>query len=429
MSLKNKFMSQSLAVFMVTLIATVLAGLCWMFFSNLLYQGRFARDEFVVIYDNTIVYGTVSLSNSETIELFMNLSIGRDSFTYGGIHYRIMPEGASGQAPEHTVIRFVPVVRPDEGYIPLIIFTSAVFLSVFAAGSYITLRRNYQNIIAPIITLRNQTEGIRSGDINTAVTTNGIGELGELAGAVENLRVELKNSVYYRQKVDENRKFLVSSISHDLKTPVTSIRGYIDGVLDGVAGTDEKKEEYLKKAILKIAHMNTMIDDLLLYSKLDLNQVPFNIQRVVINNYMSMLANEYVLDFEREGKRLLFEDTTKKETYVKIDSEKMKRAVQNIFDNAKKNIEKGHGQLRIILREGSAAALIEFKDNGKGIKEEDMPYLFERFYRGDEARTVDGSGGLGLAIAKQMIEGMDGRIWAVSKENEGASFIISLTKC
>jgi signal transduction histidine kinase len=299
---------------------------------------------------------------------------------------------------------------------------------VFAAGSFITQSRNYKNIIAPIISLKKQTEGIRHGDIDTAVTTNGFGELGELAGAVENLRVELKNSVYYRQKVDENRKFLISSISHDLKTPVTSIRGYIDGVLDGVANTDEKKEEYLKKAIVKIAHMNTMIDDLLLYSKLDLNQMPFDTRRISISCYISNLTNEYAADFEREGKTLFFEDNMKKEVYVKIDAEKMKRAVQNIFDNAKKNIETGNGRLEITIRESAAAVLIEFRDNGKGIIAKDMPHLFERFYRGDEARTADGSGGLGLAIAKQMIHGMDGRIWAVSKANEGASFIISLKK-
>lgn len=417
-------MSQSLMVFLVTLVATMIAGLCFMFFSNFFHPGRFSRDEFAIIHDNKIIYSTVHLSNSETIELFMNLNIEKENFIHGGIHYRILSE----ETPDYTAIRFVPVIRPDGGFIPFVIFTSTVFMMVFAGGSFITQRRNYENIIAPVISLKKQTEGIRQGDIDTVVLTNGIGELGELAGAVENLRVELKNSVYYRQKVDDNRKFLISSISHDLKTPVTSIRGYIDGVLDGVADTDKKKEEYLKKAIVKITHMNTMIDDLLLYSKLDLNQMTFDTRRIAINDYIQNLTNEYAVDFEREGKTLSFEDTMKKEVYVRIDGEKMRRAVQNIFDNAKKNIEKGDGWLKTILRESSAAVLIEFTDNGTGIQAKDLPHLFERFYRGDEARTADGSGGLGLAIAKQMIEGMGGRIWAISKDNEGASFIISLKK-
>jgi len=397
-----------------------------MVFTNLFNPNIAIRDEFAVVYDNRILYSTVTLSNFEATALLMNLSVENNSFTHRGTNYRIIEE-PSAQTPEHMVVRFVPAISPDIGS-PITVFAFVMFLVVFVASSIVAQIRNYDNIIAPITSLKRRTDDIRQGDIDTAIPTSGFGELGDLADAIENLRVELKNSIYYRQKVDDNRKFIVSSISHDLKTPVTSIRGYIDGVLDGVADTNEKKEEYLKKAVLKIQHMNTMIDDLLLYSKLDLNQMPFSTCWIALNSYIEGVMNEYAIDFEKEGKRLFFEDTTQKEIYVKIDSEKMRRVVQNIFDNAKKHINEGEGWLKIILRESHAAVIVEFKDNGKGIKAKDMPHLFERFFRGDESRSTDASGGLGLAIAKQMIEGMNGRIWAVSKEGEGASFIISLRK-
>jgi len=401
-----------------------------MYFSDLFQSGGLLRDEFAVIYENKVIYSTVLLSNTETTELFMSLSMSMESFTHGGVSYKIIFEESHIplNPPEYIMIRFVPEIDPGGGFVPLIIFTGAIFLIVFAIGNFITQRRNYETIIAPLIKLKTQTEDIRRGDIDTEVVISGLGELGELAVAIEDLRVELKNAVYYRQRVDDNRKFLISSISHDLKTPVTSIRGYIDGVLDGVAGDEEKRVAYLKKAVTKTILMNTMIDDLLLFSKLDLNQIPFDISLMGINDYMQSLVDEYSFDFEREGKTLFFEDTLEREVYVKIDCEKMKRVVQNIFDNAKKNIDNDEGWLKVNLREGSAAVLIEFKDNGRGIQEKDLPHIFDRFYRGDEARTVDGSGGLGLAIAKHMIEGMGGRIWAASKGNRGASFIVSLKK-
>jgi len=98
------------------------------------------------------------------------------------------------------------------------------------------------------------------------------------------------------------------------------------------------------------------------------------------------------------------------------------------MDNAKRNIENSIGQITITLRETRSSVIIEFKDNGKGISQQDLPYVFERFYRADTARAVEGSSGLGLAIAKQIVEGLGGRIWAVSEIDEGASIIISLKK-
>ena len=129
-------------------------------------------------------------------------------------------------------------------------------------------------------------------------------------------------------------------------------------------------------------------------------------------------------DFELEGKKIVLENHTQGSLMINIDTEKFRRVVQNIMDNARKNIVPG-GVLTVILREMSARVIMEFKDNGKGIKKEALPHIFDRFYRADSARTV-GGGGLGLAIAKQIVEGMGGRIWATSVFGEGTSILISL---
>ena len=269
---------------------------------------------------------------------------------------------------------------------------------------------------------------LREGDLDTAITDQGYGEVRELGRAVEQLRLQLKNSIYYQEKVDDNRKFLISSISHDLKTPVTSIRGYIDGVLDGVADTDEKKEDYLLKAVEKTKMIDIMIEDLLLYSKLDLNQMPFEKGKIDIGEYMSNYIEDNLADFEGENKSIIFENELEDVHHLLIDNEKFRRVMQNITDNAKRNIEEYTGQLKVLLRETNSSVIIEFKDNGKGIDKDDLPYVFDRFYRADTAREIKGSSGLGLAIAKQIVEGLGGRIWAISEVGEGASIIISLKK-
>lgn len=171
-----------------------------------------------------------------------------------------------------------------------------------------------------------------------------------------------------------------------------------------------------------------MIEDLLLYSKLDLNQIPFKKEKVDITKHIESCVDDNLAEFERENKKIIFENQLPDLPFVIIDSAKFERVFQNIMDNAKKNIEKQFGQLTITLRETNASVIIDFKDNGKGISKEDLPYVFERFYRADSARTVEGSSGLGLAIAKQIVEGLGGRIWAVSEVDKGTSIIISLKK-
>ena len=229
-----------------------------------------------------------------------------------------------------------------------------------------------------------------------------------------------------QQKYDDNRKFLVSSISHDLKTPVTSIKGYIEGIIDGVAKTPEKMEEYLETARSKAILVNAMIDDLLLYSKLDLNQLPYHFEKSNLASYFEDCVADHKYECEKANLSLALINELKEPVKVLIDRERLKRVVQNILDNAMTYAEKTNGKIDIILRETRTSAIIEIKDNGNGIPEDKLPFIFERFYQVDPSRK-SGSG-LGLAIAKQIIEGHDGKIWAKSAAGEGTGIMISLKK-
>ena len=242
------------------------------------------------------------------------------------------------------------------------------------------------------------------------------------------MRIRLKDSVHTQLKYDDNRKMLISSISHDLKTPVTSIKGYVEGILDGIANTPEKKERYLKTIHSKARQLDKMIDDLLLYAKLDLNQIPYNFERIDMEEFLKDCIQENEPELERDNIRLEFQNELSQKYHILVDRERMKRVIMNIMENSRKYMNKEQGRIKFGLRETNNSLIIEISDNGEGIKDTDLPHIFDRFYRSDKARSGIKGSGLGLAIAKQVVEDHKGRIWAVANKDEGTSIMISLGK-
>ncbi|WP_141335515.1 HAMP domain-containing sensor histidine kinase [Paenibacillus sp. tmac-D7] len=329
---------------------------------------------------------------------------------------------------EGVLLLLAPIKLKTGFYLFLGIFTVSFFILSFLIMNFWVSYRFSRGIITPISRLRDAAVKISEGDLSCGIAEEGEGEVRELCRTLEFMRIKLKESIYLQQKYDENRKFLVSSISHDLKTPVTSIKGYIEGIIDGVAKTPEKMEEYLETARSKAILVNAMIDDLLLYSKLDLNQIPYHFEKTNLEPYFEDCVSDHHYEYEKANIKLALISELKETVYVLIDRERLKRVIQNILDNAKKYMEKADGQVHIILRETRTSAIIEIRDNGKGIPENDLPHIFERFYRADPSRkSADGSG-LGLAIAQQIVEGHEGKIWVRSSVGEGTRMMISLKK-
>ncbi|WP_134703298.1 cell wall metabolism sensor histidine kinase WalK [Ammoniphilus sp. YIM 78166] len=327
-----------------------------------------------------------------------------------------------------VLLLLAPIQLKTDFYFYLGIFTVSFFILSFLAMNFWVSYRFSRGIIAPVSRLKDAAVKISEGDLSCGIAEEGDGEVKELCRTLELMRIKLKESVYLQQKYDDNRKFLISSISHDLKTPVTSIRGYIEGILDGVAQTPEKRKQYLETARNKAMLVNVMIDDLLLYSKLDLNQIPFHFERTDVLQYFEDCVEDYRYEYDQANIKLTLINEMNESVLILVDRERLRRVIQNILDNAKKYMENEDGQVDIILRETRTSAIIEIRDNGKGISEDDLPHIFDRFYRVDPSRkSADGSG-LGLAIAKQIIEGHEGKIWVTSTVGEGTRMMISLKK-
>lgn len=346
-----------------------------------------------------------------------------------GVNYIL--QGSDVNLKDGTFGRIILLAPVEKGtnliryFLITTLFTFAFsFIVVNAAISYYFSK----NILRPIELLKKAASEISSGNLDCEVIEEGDEEIKELCHNFEVMRIQLKDSINLKKKYDDNRKLLVSSISHDLKTPITSIKGYVEGILDGVANTPEKLNSYLKTIYSKAEHINGLIEDLLLYSKLDLNQIPFNFQTTDIVEYFNYCIEESEQELEKNGIKIKLKNDLSISKFVILDRERMRRVILNIIDNSRKYMDKKDGEIIINLRETNSSIIAEIKDNGPGIREDEINKIFDRFYRIDKSRSSADGSGLGLAIAKQIVEGHKGRIWAVSHENNGTSIMISLAK-
>ncbi|WP_163192365.1 sensor histidine kinase [Clostridium thermarum] len=389
------------------------------------------QGEFILTQNDSLVF---SSGNITKIDLEKCLEASKSGFLSKSI--KIKGRSQFIQVVEHKfkdgttgkIILLAPINEKSDFLFNFILLVGGVFVLSFISINIFMAYLMSKRILKPVTLLKKAASEISSGNLNYEVIEDGDEEIKELCKDFEQMRLQLKDSVHEKMLYDDNRKMLVSSISHDLKTPITSIKGYVEGILDGVAATPEKINEYLKTIYSKASQVDLMIDDLLLYSKLDLHQLPFNFECTNIIQYFEYCISDCAEELRRSGIEITLENNLTNSKFVLIDRERMRRVITNIIDNSRKYMNKEKGQIKIILRETNSSILAEIRDNGSGISKDEVNQIFDRFYRANKARTGTDGSGLGLAIAKQIVEGHLGKIWAISHGNDGTSIIISLAK-
>ncbi|CEI81629.1 HAMP domain-containing sensor histidine kinase [Oceanobacillus oncorhynchi] len=286
-----------------------------------------------------------------------------------------------------------------------------------------------RSIINPISKLSTAAKKISEGDLEYSVQSDKKDELGELANTFETMRLKLKEADREQKRYEANRQELIASISHDLKTPLTSIKGYVKGIQDGVANTPEKLDRYMDTIYRTANDMDGLIDELFLYSKLDLKKEAFQFEKVDLYAFYADFMEELAFNLEKEqGKAILAADP-KKDYMVEADREKLRRVVMNIIQNSLKYIDKKQKEIQVNLTSDTDRIVVEMRDNGSGIREEDIPYIFESFYRTDASRnSATGGSGLGLSIAAKIIQAHGGEIWAESRRGQGTSIYFTLKR-
>ena len=205
-----------------------------------------------------------------------------------------------------------------------------------------------------------------------------------------------------------------------MKNPITAIKGYVEGIMDGVADTPEKLNKYICTIYNKANDMSHLIEELTFYSKIDTNRIPYTFNKINIDQYFRDCVEEMKLDLEEKNIEMTYFNYTDEDIIIIADAEQLKKVVNNIIGNSVKYLDKKKGIINIRIKDAGDFVQVEIEDNGKGIAIKDLPYIFDRFYRTDASRnSSQGGSGIGLSIVKKIIEDHGGRIWATSKEATG----------
>lgn len=306
------------------------------------------------------------------------------------------------------------------------IFFAAIFTAKEIAHLYIYWRLE-KRIMKPIESLRTGVEQIAEGNYEVRIEKKVYNEIGILIDEFNKMAEKLEQGEKLKKEYEENRKTLIANISHDLKTPITSINGYVEAILDGVAHSPDTINSYLKTIHNNIDYINRLIDDLFLFSKLDMQKVDFKFEKVKIKPFMQDLMEEFAFVLGEKNIKFSFNDKIEREIEVNIDGKRIYQTIRNVIGNAVKYGEKENLAISIELKDEKDHIKIIISDNGPGIAPDKLPYVFDRFYRIDTERTKDlMSTGLGLAIAKEMVEAHGGKISVQSILSEGSTFIVEM---
>lgn len=287
----------------------------------------------------------------------------------------------------------------------------------------------YRSVITPISMLKMATQNIKNGNLDFEVEVHNKDEIGELCEDFEEMRKRLKANAEEKVLSDNQNKELISNISHDLKTPLTAIKGYVEGLMDGVADTPEKQSKYLQTIYSKANDMDHLINELTFYSKIDTNKIPYNFNRIHVVDYFGDCAEDLSRELEEENIDFSYNNYVDDDVQIIADAEQIKRVINNIVGNSQKYSDKKQTKIRMTVKDVGDFIQVEIEDNGKGIATKDLPYIFDRFYRTDASRNSSrGGSGIGLSIVKKIMDDHGGKIWVTSKEGIGTVMYFVLRK-
>jgi signal transduction histidine kinase len=304
----------------------------------------------------------------------------------------------------------------------------ACVFSFFIISGFVFQNRLTSRVFLPINDLNQGVEQIARGNYAVRVEKHVDNELGGLIDSFNDMAQKLQEGERIKAEYETNRRALIANISHDLKTPITSVQGYIEAIREQSELPPETLNRYLKIIYNNTAYINKLIDDLFLFSKLDLQKLDFHFEELPVRPFVHDIMEEFRLELELEERSILFAyaDQLEQDCLVKIDRKRLHQVFRNLISNAVKYSANEDSRIEVTLTGDGAWVSVAVSDNGPGIAPEQLPYIFDRFYRTDRERKKDlSSTGLGLAIARELVEAHGGQITAANRE-PGACFTVRL---
>ncbi|MDD3219533.1 MAG: HAMP domain-containing sensor histidine kinase [Lachnospiraceae bacterium] len=397
--------------------------------------GAYNYELYVTDMENKVQYSNVRHSEEEFIEAFENtafsseqvklynmegVTIARCIITADGTDYNVYVACSETSRSLWGM---------DRGMFEMFIIVFVIMGIIVIAGllfcSQIFTKRLINKIMKPVEELNHAAQRINQGDLDTPITYDEKDEFLEVCSTFNTMQQNLKAGMEQNAAYEKARTEMVSGISHDLRTPLTSVKGYVKGMLDGIANTPEKQQRYLEMSYQKACDMDELLQKLFYFSKLETGNMPFFLQKTELNSWMEKYISEKQIEAEEKG----YSITLKKEIincFVQMDVEQMKRVFDNLIENSLKYADASVVEISASMEKRDKDVVISVKDNGNGIDDEKLLHVFEQFYRGDESRTSKNDGsGLGLYVCKYIVEEHGGTITA--KNQNGFLVEIELT--
>jgi signal transduction histidine kinase len=391
--------------------------------------------ELYVLEDKNVVYSNVTSikKNIKRNVLSMELS-GEHTQVYSWAFLTIVGKAIEVDNHEYQMIAVNDVnkdawfkVRENQFHMFLVDFILIGFATILVliGTSQLVTNSLVKRIMKPVNQLLEASKRIEEGNLKENIEYKGYEEFETVCSSFNQMQHHLLEEQEQLELYEKARTDMVSGISHDLRTPLTSVKGYIKGLKDGVATTAEKQSQYLDIAYQKACEMDVLLQRLFYFSKMETGNMPFYKQQFDMKDFVndfvegnkeSLLLKEVQITFSHDINSCI----------VSIDVEQMLRVFQNLVENSVKYATVPKLEINIHLSHENGQAILVLSDNGIGVEEDKLPRLFEQFYRGDESRSSKNreGNGLGLYIAKYIIEAHDGTIVAVN--DNGFKVIITL---
>ena len=281
------------------------------------------------------------------------------------------------------------------------------------------------SILRPLHELDSATKKIMGANFDFTLSYKKNDEMGDLCVAFDLMRTQLKTSLEKQAALEYSRKELIASISHDLRTPMSSIKGYVEGLQDGIIHDREKFNRYITVIKNKTESLDNLIENLFQYSQLDINDTKeaFCIRdsRELLESIITPIEIEFV---DQPLQLEVIKPFPSVRLYANENS--IAQVFDNLISNAKRYVNE-NGTIWIEANVDGDYLKISVTDNGAGISQEDLPHVFDQFYRAEKSRSRSfGGAGLGLAICKKVIENHGGKIWAESTPDVGTTFCFTI---
>ena len=369
-------------------------------------QERLRRSNLVMLVVPVVIAGVLFAAGLGALALLLNaVYLPRLGLTFQDLH-------SMGEEMEQ-VFRGLKLF--------VVLYAAVVLAALLAAVAFTNLyltRALFAHIQKPLNILLQRVQRIQNGDLETPICYQEADEFRPACDAVDAMAVQLRDSLQQQQREQQKKQELIAGMSHDLKSPLTTIRAYTEALLEGVAPDETTRQRYLQTIYARETDMEALVNRLFELAKLGACECPVHLQPLPLRETLVSILNHC----DHEGMSVDCDAVA--DCTVSVDREHLSRILHNLVDHSCKY---GADALQFGSERKGESVTLWMEDNGPGVAENQLANIFEPFYRGDAARTRPGAGsGLGLAVVQRSIRQMGGSVWAENAAGGGLRIVLTL---